>query len=88
MQVMSLYQETFDHFRQNHPNFSGAKIIYAPIRRIDNSTLSEYISLAHQLKVRLHEKSLEWRPKVFRQAIRDLLGHFWFMKMTYSISGV
>ena len=50
-QVVALYQEAFDRFTRHHPDFGGAKIIYAPVRRVDNDTMDRYISLAWQLKV-------------------------------------
>ena len=48
---MQLYKDTFDRFKNDHPDFSGAKIIYAPVRRVDNVTVAKYVSLASQLKV-------------------------------------
>ncbi len=52
-QVVGLYKQAFDQFKQDHPDFGGAKIIYAPLRRVDNATMDRIISLASQLKVHL-----------------------------------
>ncbi|KZS10612.1 Adenosine deaminase-related growth factor C [Daphnia magna] len=49
-QVTQLYKDTFDRFRNDHPDFTGAKIIFAPLRRADNATMSRYVELASQLK--------------------------------------
>lgn len=51
IQVAQLYKETFDRFRNDHPDFSGAKIIFSPVRRINNQTLSKHLELAIQLTV-------------------------------------
>jgi adenosine deaminase CECR1 len=50
-QVVALYEEAFDRFTRDHPDFGGAKIIYAPVRRVDNDTMDRYMALASQLKV-------------------------------------
>merc|ERR1712071_380113 len=49
-QVTALYRDVFDEFQRDHPDFSGAKIIYAPHRRADSSTITQHLSLASQLK--------------------------------------
>ncbi len=51
VQVTQLYKDTFDRFKTDHPDFSGAKIIFAPLRRIDNATMTKYLKLASKLKV-------------------------------------
>ena len=51
IQVTELYQQVFDKFKRDHQDFSGAKIIFAPLRRTDNDTIARYVSLASRLKV-------------------------------------
>ena len=51
VQVTQLYKDTFDRFKNDNPDFSGAKIIFAPLRRADNATMTKYVELASQLKV-------------------------------------
>ena len=46
-----LYKDKFDRFKTDHPDFSGAKIIFAARRRVDNATMASYVQLASQLKV-------------------------------------
>ena len=55
-QVTALYRDVFEQFGLDHPDFSGAKIIYAPLRRVDSSAMARYISLASELKVRSSTK--------------------------------
>lgn len=51
MQVVQLYKETFDRFQNDHPDFTGAKIIFAPVRRMNRDKMSKYLELAIQLMV-------------------------------------
>lgn len=51
VQVTQLYKDTFDRFKNDNPDFSGAKIIFAPLRRVDTATMTKYLELASQLKV-------------------------------------
>ena len=53
VQVIQLYKDTFDRFKTDYPDFTGAKIIFAPLRRVDNATMTSYVQLASQLKVGL-----------------------------------
>nr|CAH0104793.1 unnamed protein product [Daphnia galeata] len=50
VQVTQLYKDTFDRFKNDNPDFSGAKIIFAPLRRADSATMTKYVELASQLK--------------------------------------
>ena len=50
--VAGLYKSTFDKFKLDHPTFTGAKIIFAPLRRVDNATMARYLSVAAQLQAR------------------------------------
>lgn len=48
---VAVYQSTAQRFLQDHPNtFFGTRFIYAPPRRVDNTTMSTYIALVKQLK--------------------------------------
>ncbi len=49
--MTQLYKDTFDRFKNDNPDFSGAKIIFAPLRRVDTATMTKYLELASQLKV-------------------------------------
>lgn len=51
VQVTQLYQDAFNRFQRDNPNFSGAKIIFSPVRRIDTQKITEYLKLTSQLKV-------------------------------------
>ena len=50
--VAGLYKATFDKFKLDHPDFTGAKIIFAPLRRVDNGTMARYLSVAGELVAR------------------------------------
>ena len=49
--MVSLYKSVFDQFSQAYPDFGGAKIIFAPLRRVDNATMDSFIALVSQLRV-------------------------------------
>jgi len=49
-QVTALYSEIFEKFGRDYPDFSGAKIIYAPHRRANAAEITGYISLVSELK--------------------------------------
>ena len=51
-QVTALYSEIFEKFGRDYPDFSGAKIIYAPHRRANAAEITGYISLVSELKVK------------------------------------
>lgn len=51
IQVVSLYKSVFDQFSQAYPDFGGAKIIFAPLRRVDNATMDSFIALVSQLRI-------------------------------------
>lgn len=60
VQVTQLYKNVFDQFRSDHPDFSGAKIIFAPLRRADDATMTRYVELASQLRVSCNFESLKY----------------------------
>lgn len=47
------YKETVDMFVSDYPDFYGAKLIYAPLRKVDSKTVKEYIKIALDIKKRL-----------------------------------
>ncbi|XP_023942041.2 adenosine deaminase 2-A-like [Bicyclus anynana] len=47
------YKKTFDRFKKDHPDFLGAKLIYAPSRRIDRDKLDEYLRTARAIKAEI-----------------------------------
>lgn len=51
MDTAAVYQKTYQRFKKDYPDFIGSKMIYAPIRNVDNHTISKYIELAIELKV-------------------------------------
>lgn len=44
------YHKVINRFKKNYPDFFGAKIIYAPIRKVERETLDTYLELAKQIK--------------------------------------
>ncbi|XP_043465579.1 adenosine deaminase 2-like [Leptopilina heterotoma] len=49
-EVMQILKDVTDRFTATHQDFIGAKIIYAPTRRVDLNQLKEYLENARQLK--------------------------------------
>ncbi|KAL5293466.1 CECR1.2 family protein [Megaselia abdita] len=50
MDTAAIYQKTYQRFKKDYPDFIGSKLIYAPLRNVDNQTISKYIELAIELK--------------------------------------
>lgn len=44
------YHKVINRFKKDYPDFFGAKIIYAPIRKVERETLETYLELAKQIK--------------------------------------
>ncbi|CAH0713585.1 unnamed protein product, partial [Brenthis ino] len=44
------YKKIIQKFKKDHPDFIGAKLIYAPSRKIERFTLDEYLRLARAIK--------------------------------------
>ncbi|CAH2093627.1 unnamed protein product [Euphydryas editha] len=44
------YKKVLDEFMEDYPDFIGAKLIYAPLRSVDNNTVKEYLKIARELK--------------------------------------
>lgn len=49
------YKKAFNRFVADYPDFTGAKIIFAPFRRVDRKTLDDYIVLTRQIKAEMPE---------------------------------
>ncbi|KAK2584714.1 hypothetical protein KPH14_007047 [Odynerus spinipes] len=48
--TVALYKETVERFMSDHPDFIGAKIIYAPARSVDGKKVDEYLTILKSLK--------------------------------------
>lgn len=44
------YQKVIKRFKKDYPDFLGAKLIYAPIRKVERETLDTYLELSRQIK--------------------------------------
>ncbi|GBP35736.1 Adenosine deaminase 2 [Eumeta japonica] len=44
------YKDVLDKFMKNFPDFYGAKLIYAPHRRVSDETVEQYVQIAQQIK--------------------------------------
>lgn len=49
-EVVGLYIEAVELFKENYKDFQGARLIYAPHRKVNNETMSEYIKTVRILK--------------------------------------
>uniref|UniRef100_V5GQC6 Adenosine deaminase n=2 Tax=Anoplophora glabripennis TaxID=217634 RepID=V5GQC6_ANOGL len=45
VQVVGIYYETVQKFKKDYPDFQGARYIYAPRRKVDNTTVDGYVEL-------------------------------------------
>lgn len=50
VEVVGFYKETLDVFKFHHKKFQGARLIYAPVRSVNNITVEEYIKTFTLLK--------------------------------------
>lgn len=50
LDTVKIYKTTLDKFLAAHPGFVGAKFIYAPVRNVDDTGLTNYINIAVELK--------------------------------------
>lgn len=44
------YRKTINRFMRDYPDFIGAKLIFAPSRKVDRNVLDQYIQTARQIK--------------------------------------
>ena len=49
MELAALYKEVTDEFTASNPTFCGVSMIYAPVRRVDETTVQSYLDTAQQL---------------------------------------
>lgn len=49
-EVIGLYEETLNQFKAHNVDFQGARLIYAPMRKVDNATMDDYIKNARSFK--------------------------------------
>lgn len=54
--VAQIYYDATIEFQKTHPKFMGAKIIYAPIRIVDDERFDHYIEVSKTLNVSETEK--------------------------------
>ncbi|CAK1541769.1 unnamed protein product [Leptosia nina] len=50
METLASYKRVIDRFMLDYPDFFGAKIIFAPLRSIDRTTVKEYLENAIKMK--------------------------------------
>lgn len=50
LEVAAMYLETAEEFMVAYPDFLGVKLIYAPIRNVNEETMAHYIEVARGLK--------------------------------------
>lgn len=50
-----IYKNVTDKFMSDFPDFFGAKLIYAPLRLVDASTVKEYLKIAKEIKNKMPE---------------------------------
>lgn len=49
--TVRIYKETLDKFMAAHSDFIGSKLIYAPIRNIDDDGMAYFIKTCIEIKV-------------------------------------
>jgi len=42
--TLSIYDSVLESFKKDHPDFIGAKIIFAPYRKVDGTTFNDYMN--------------------------------------------
>ncbi|XP_055376937.1 adenosine deaminase 2-like [Condylostylus longicornis] len=50
MNTLEIYNKTLERFKLDYPDFSGAKFIFAPYRRVDNETFNNYMESVKKFK--------------------------------------
>lgn len=51
MDTVRIYSETLQKFKADFPDFIGSKMIYAPVRNMNDDVLDKYISICIEIKV-------------------------------------
>lgn len=49
--VVQIYYDVLHKFKQEHPNFIGGKVIYAPLRAANDSQFQIYLDTCTELHV-------------------------------------
>lgn len=49
LETCQIYVDVLKEFKSNHPDFVGAKFIYAPIKAVDDATFSTYLPIMNKL---------------------------------------
>ncbi|CRL06743.1 CLUMA_CG019567, isoform A [Clunio marinus] len=49
IETCGMYVDVLKEFNENHPDFGGAKFIYAPIRKVDDDTFESYLAIMQKL---------------------------------------
>ncbi|KAF5299661.1 hypothetical protein FQA39_LY11456 [Lamprigera yunnana] len=52
IQVTGIYKKIMEDFKHDHPDFLGARMIYAPRRNVSDETIKNYVNIVHELKRR------------------------------------
>lgn len=55
MVTAKAYNKVIKRFKRDYPDFFGAKLIYAPIRKVEREVMDQYIQFAKQIKFELPE---------------------------------
>lgn len=50
LEVLGMYVNTLKRFQADHPDFFGARFIYAPNRNVDNATMDDYVHTFKKMK--------------------------------------
>ncbi|KAH8415561.1 hypothetical protein KR222_004601 [Zaprionus bogoriensis] len=50
--TVAIYEEQTKRFKKNHPDFIGAKVIYAPLRGVEPNVCDEYVKKCVDLKMK------------------------------------
>ncbi|KAH0949286.1 hypothetical protein HN011_003508 [Eciton burchellii] len=50
VELIEIHKNVIDRFVKDHPDFIGAKLIYAPVRAVDARTVDHYLETMTQLK--------------------------------------
>lgn len=51
-EVVQIYYDAVNEFKKENPGFIGSKMIYAPVRKVDDETFAEYMKMILQLQDR------------------------------------
>ncbi|XP_037950031.1 adenosine deaminase 2-like isoform X5 [Teleopsis dalmanni] len=50
LDTVKIYKDTLDKFMKDHPDFIGSKLIYAPLRNVDDAAFDKYICTCIEIK--------------------------------------